>query len=234
MIQGRPCVELWLRERLAEHRDRVIAEYAYLCARAARRFTRPGVERADLEQTAAIGLIKAVDRYDSALATPFEAYAWLLVLGELMHHVRDHERILRAPRRIRDLERRWIGAERELRLLLGREPSEGDVASYVNATPADVRDVRAYRCSGRLVPIDELHGAEACAQASAMESLVERLTIDAELCKLSSLERRIIRSIYLEGVSVAELADQIGYSRRHVTRLHRAALRHLAAHLRPQ
>ena len=89
---------------------------------------RRGLDRADLEQVAAIGLIKAVDRYDPAQAAPFEAYAWLLVLGELMHYVRDSERFVRAPRGLRDLERRWSAAERELWPRLGREPTESDVA----------------------------------------------------------------------------------------------------------
>ena len=75
---------------------------------------RRGLDRADLEQVAAIGLIKAVDRYDCAQAAPFEAYAWLLVLGELMHYVRDSERfVARAARRARS--RAAVGAaEREL------------------------------------------------------------------------------------------------------------------------
>ena len=115
---------------------------------------------ADLEQVGAIGLIKAVDRYDAAQTAPFEAYAWLLVLGELMHHVRDGERILRAPRRVRDLERRWVDAERKLWVLLGREPREEDVASYVNATPAQRREVRDYRASGRVVSFELVSLAE--------------------------------------------------------------------------
>ena len=66
--------------RLLE-RDRFVAEYWYLCRRAARRFKRRGLDPADLEQVGAIGLIKAVDRYDPEQRAPFEAYAWLLIIG---------------------------------------------------------------------------------------------------------------------------------------------------------
>ena len=83
---------------LPRERERLVAQYWYLCRRAARRFMRRGLDRADLEQTGAIGLIKAVDRFDPEQRAPFEAYAWLLVVGELMHYVRDSERVLRAPR----------------------------------------------------------------------------------------------------------------------------------------
>jgi RNA polymerase sigma-B factor len=234
MIQARPCVEIWLRERLAENRDRVVEEYRYLCARAARRFVRPGMERADLEQTAVIGLIKAVDRYDAALTTPFEAFAWLLVLGELMHHVRDYERIVRAPRRVRDLERRWTCGERELRARLGREPSAGDVAAFINAAPPDVRDVQEYRASGHTVAIEDLQRVECQMAAASMDGLVERLAIENELHRLEPLERTVLTKIYIEGLAVGEVATQVGYSRRHVTRVRRNALRRMATFVRPQ
>jgi RNA polymerase sigma-B factor len=224
MIHVRPSLELWLRERLAEHRERVICEHRYLCVRAARKFLRPGLDRADLEQTAALGLIKAVDRYDASLETPFEGYAWLLVLGELMHHVRDGERLLRAPRRVRDLERRWLGAERELWGLLGREPSESDVAVHVNASLAERRDVREYRASGSLVSMEKLHGQRCRVAQEEIDLLVARIAVDGALERLPRLEREILRAVYFEGESLAELAERLNYSRRHLTRLHRRAL----------
>ncbi len=131
-------------------RERAVAEHWYLCRRAARRFVRRGLDRADLEQIAAIGLIKAADRYDASQSAPFEAYAWLLIVGELMHYVRDNERFLRAPRGIRDLERRWAAGERKLWAILGREPLESEVAGCVGATPEQVREVRAYRASSHV------------------------------------------------------------------------------------
>jgi RNA polymerase sigma-B factor len=232
MIQARPCVELWLRERLAEHRDRVVEEYHYLCARAARKFVRPGIDRADLEQTAAIGLIKAVDRYDAALSTPFEAFAWLLVLGELMHHVRDYERLVRAPRKVRDLEKRWLSAERSLRATLGHEPSVRDVADSINVGRAEACEVLAYRASGHTVAIEDLHRAECRGAAAAMEGLVERLAIAGELRHLQPLEQTIIKKIYIDGIALTDVASQVGYSRRHVTRVRRNALRRLAKLMR--
>lgn len=227
MIDMEPSLELWLRGRLAEDRERVIAEHRYLCVRAARKFLRPGLDRADLEQTAALGLIKAVDRYDARQQTPFEGYAWLLVLGELMHHVRDGERLLRAPRRVRDLERRWVSAERELWVLLGREPRESDVAGYMNASLSERSDVRAYRASGTLVSLEKLreHGLRA---EEEVDALVARITLDAALDRLPSVERDILRAVYFEGESLAQLAERLGYSRRHLTRLHRRALQRAA------
>jgi RNA polymerase sigma-B factor len=205
-------------------RDRFVEEYWYLCRRAARRFMRRGLERADLEQVGAIGLIKAVDRYDPAQRAPFEAYAWLLIVGELMHFVRDGERFLRAPRAARNLERRWRAAERELWPFLGRKPSENDVARFIAATPADTLEVRSYRASSRVLSFELLADCEQCGSASDIDDLLDRLTVERMLAALSPLQRQIVVSIHLGGITVVELAARLGYSRRHVTRLHRAAI----------
>lgn len=73
-------------------REQMILSYHYLCKRGARKFLRSDVERGDLEQVAAIALIKACDRYDGSLPTPFEAYAWISIVGELMNHLRARKR----------------------------------------------------------------------------------------------------------------------------------------------
>ncbi len=230
MNQSLSTIQVWARYRRPEDRERLIAEHRYLCRRAARRFLRPSLDRADLEQVAAIGLIKAVDRYDSSQATPFEAYAWLLVLGELMHYVRDGERILRAPRRIRDLERRWVAAERELWTLLGREPRDADVTRYINATPAQEREVREYRASGRLVSFELLPASTSHHVSRPFEAVIDKLTLERMLSILPPLEMQIVRSIHIEGTTVVDLAKQLGYSRRHLTRLHRMAMARLRSH----
>ncbi len=185
---------------------------------------RRGLDRADLEQVGAIGLLKAIDRYDPMQTAPFEAYAWLLIIGELMHHVRDSERFLRAPRAVRDLERRWAKAERELWSLLGREPLENEIVHCLAATPAQVHEIRTYRARSHVLSFRLSSGFEPSAPSSGIEEMLDRLTVDRMLQSLSPLERQIVVSIHLDGVTVIELAARLGYSRRHVTRLHRAAM----------
>ncbi len=212
-------------------RERLVAQYWYLCRRAARRFVRQGLDRADLEQVGAIGLIKAADRYDALQSAPFEAYAWLLIVGELMHYVRDSERLLRAPRRARDLERRWAAAERDLWTLLGREPQEPDVALMIGATAAEIQEIRAYRASGRVVSLELARDADHGLAPYGIEDVLDRLTVEKILEGLSPLQRQIVASIHLDGATVVELAAQLGYSRRHVTRLHRRAIERLRSAL---
>ena len=208
-------------------RERVVSDYWYLCQRGAHRFVRRGLDRADLRQVGAIGLIKAADRYDRAQSAPFEAYAWLLIVGELMHHVRDSERFVRAPRSVRDLERRWGMGERELWALLGREPKESEIARYVDATPEEVREVRSYRASNRMVSFEALGNSPQRLLCDGIDDVLDSMTVDRMLAALPPLQERIVRAIDLEGISVVELARRLGYSRRHITRLHRSALERL-------
>lgn len=221
------------RTRSEQERDAVIEEHGYLCSRAAKKFIRDGIDRRDLEQVAAIGLIKAVDRFDAAQGTPFEAYAWVLILGELMHHVRDHERFVRAPRRIRELERKWLSAERELLVLLGREPSETEIADFIGCNAEERGEVQRYRSSSSVVSVDALRPFEHRHLAYTMEHQVERIAIDEIIDRLPPVEREIVREIYQKGTPLIALAEQLGYSRRHVTRLHRSALKKLSPFTRP-
>ena len=214
MIATDSALEFFLADRSKESRDVLVSHYAYLCSRAARKFLRPGLERADLQQIAAIGLLKACDRYDTASRTPFEAFAWLLIVGELMHFVRDHERLVRPPRRLRELERRLHSAYDLLIANLGREPSIGELARHLNVPSRDVEEVSAYR--ERAIP-ESLHDLKphqlhpCCYPAEEPEG---RVMLEQALRLLTNLERTIIYGVYGKGYSQIEIASRLGYSRR--------------------
>jgi RNA polymerase sigma-B factor len=214
-------------------RERTIHRYRYLCTRGARKFMREGVDRRDLEQVAAIGLIKAADRFDPRIGTPFEAYAWVLVLGELMHYVRDSERVVRAPRRVRELERRCGAAERELWSKLGREPKPLELAAHLGVDEDDFREMLRYREEGLPLSVEALRPYEHLSLSYTIDSHLDRVLIESGLERLSTVEREILREIYENDTPVNEIARRLGYSRRHITRLHRAALQKLRPHARP-
>ncbi len=214
-------------------REAIIEGHHYLCARAARKFFRDGVERADLEQIAAIGLIKAADRYDEQQGTPFEAYAWVLILGELMHYVRDSERLLRAPRKIRDLERRWASAERELWGILAREPKPCEISAMLGLTADEEYEVQRYRQARAVISMEALHPYEHQVLSYTIDRQLDRLMIDNGMDVLSATEREILIEIYEHDTPVQEIAQRLGYSRRHIARLHREALKKLSAFARP-
>jgi RNA polymerase sigma-B factor len=214
-------------------REETIHRYSYLCSRGARKFMRDGVDRRDLEQVAAIGLIKATDRFDPSIGTPFEAYAWMLVLGELMHYVRDSERVVRAPRRVRELERRCGVAERELWAKLGREPKPIDLVAHLGVSEDEFREMLRYREEGIPLSVDALRPYEQLALSYTIDNQLDRVLIESGMQQLSQVEREILREIYENDTPVGEIAQRLGYSRRHITRLHRGALQKLRPHARP-
>jgi RNA polymerase sigma-B factor len=210
-----------------DDRDRTIEEHAYLCSRAAQKFLRPGLDRADLRQIAAIGLIKAYDRYDAALDTPFEAFAWLFIVGELMHFVRDHERIVRPPRRLRSLERRVQDAADTLAFELGREPTYAEIAQRLGVRLSEVEEIGRYREQAISQPLDDLKPHQLRPYSYTIGEPETRLLLQAALEQLTTVERTIIVALYTRGYTQHEVAHRLGYSRRHVSRLHRTALKKL-------
>jgi RNA polymerase sigma-B factor len=202
--------------------DRLVAAYWYLCKRGARKFVRGGLDRSDLEQVAAIGLIKASRRYDPSLETPFEAFAWMSILGELMHHVRDYEHPVRVPRRLMALERRISDASDALALRLEREPTDDEIAETLRVPAASVARVRRLRAGLRAVPIDDVHGVPA--RADDTLALEDRLELNRAFASLGTLERRIVGGVYLLGLSQTQLARTLGLPPKRVSRIHLGAL----------
>lgn len=225
MISPELALEFWLSERSTENRERLVVRYSYLCTRGARKFLRPGLERGDLEQVATIGLLKACDRFEASLQTPFEAYAWLFIVGELMHYVRDHERVVRPPRKLRDLERRYQRTVDILTLELGRLPSDADIAMALGTDVRTVREIQQCRTRATAESLDDLRGGVPEAEAySEVERLLDQMVMESALNALSETEREIITAVYARGQSQVEIAARLGYSQRHISRLHRGAL----------
>jgi RNA polymerase sigma-B factor len=223
MISLNVALDFWLAERSAKNRATLVSNYEYLCTRGARKFLRPGLERNDLVQVAAIGLLKACDRYDANLETPFEAYAWLFIVGELMHYVRDHERIVRPPRKLRSLERRWQRLCDELTVALSRAPTDRELAQALGTDVDTIADLR--QCRARALTDSLEDGVVRKLQSPAeTETLLDRLLIESALHNLSETERHVILGVYARGYSQSEIAQRLGYSQRHVSRLHKAAL----------
>jgi RNA polymerase sigma-B factor len=92
----------------------------------------------DLTQVASIGLIRAIERYDSTRGVPFTAFAAATIVGELKHHLRDSCWMVRPSRRVQDMYLRVAEEQRGLVLELGRDPTPAELGERVGATPDDV------------------------------------------------------------------------------------------------
>lgn len=229
MNQRDELVERYCAERSLELRNAVVDAHRYLCVRGARKFKRTHNERADLEQVAALGLIKAANNYRAEMRTPFQAYAWILVVGELMHYVRDHECLVRPPRALIALERRYVRAWDELCATNRREPSATELANVLDVPLQSVVELRRLRRAGPSVLTD----GEASDRAGSVDllpaperglGLDERVALYVAVDELNARERAIVFGTYGAGMTQTEIARRLGLSQSHVSKLLSRAL----------
>lgn len=225
----------YLAEPTVENRNAVVAAHRYLCVRGARKFYRGTVERSDLEQVAAIGLIKASMRYDKTYETPFEAYAWLMIVGELMHFVRDHEGAVRIPRYLRALEKRYRLSYDRLSATYGREPSTRELAGDLGVDIDDIdklRLLKAHRLAEEEGDDRGSFGGEYQRLSASIDDTTpdvdDRLTLADALRRLSVRERHIVREIFFHDATQAQVGRELGISQRQVSRVLAKTLQRLA------
>jgi RNA polymerase sigma-B factor len=219
-------------ERTVERRNAVVDAHRDLCVRGARKFKRAHNDRADLEQIAAVGLIKAAANYRAEMRTPFQAYAWIMIVGELMHHVRDHERMIRPPRALIALERRYADAWDRLTVTNHREPTTKELAVALGVSVEMVVELRNLRRPEH-IPLPEPDSAdgperiELLADTTDPIALEERIALTLAVDELADRERAIVLGTYAAGLTQAEIGERLGLSQSHVSKLLARALNKL-------
>ena len=220
-------------------REELVRNYLPLARTIARRYESPRVPLEDLVQVAAIGLMKAVDRYDPDRGIAFSSYAVPTMAGEVQRHFRDHTWGVRPPRELQERAQRVINANRVLGAELGRPPTAGELAArleldleqVVDALQAcDARDITSLdrpRTVG-----DEADGTLADTMGSddpGFDRAEKRVTAQRLMTSLDQREREIIRLRFQEDLTQSEIGERIGCSQMHVSRLVRGALAKLSA-----
>ncbi|MEN3280115.1 MAG: polymerase sigma-B factor [Solirubrobacteraceae bacterium] len=188
----------------------------------ARRYARGGEPVDDLVQVGAIGLIKAVDRFEPDRGNELRTVAVPAIEGEIRHHLRDRAPLIRAPRPVRELATRVRRAQVEIGAREGRLPTPAELAHEVGSTEAEV--VQALQSGAPVVPLEPEH-----APAAPDDLAEERALLAAGMSVLSVRERRILELRYFEDRSQADIAREVGLSQAHVSRLIRRALERLRA-----
>ena len=228
--------------RRGDRRARVllIERYLPMASRLAARYRQTSEPVADLEQVAAVGLVKAVDRWDPDRGIPFAAFGAPTILGELRHHFRDATWDVRPPRRVAELCRSVEQAHGALRAEIGREPSTAEVAASLNQSREAVEEAIEAGASRRLAsvdtPVSDRTGMPSTVGELVGETDVEyarveaRATVERLVAVLDARARRALRLWLEEGLHQHEIAQQLGCSQVHVSRILRRAIRKLAAY----
>ncbi|MEV0179707.1 SigB/SigF/SigG family RNA polymerase sigma factor [Streptomyces sp. NPDC050625] len=214
-------------ERLAL-RDELVRLWLPMAERIAVRFRDRGETLEDLYQVAALGLVKAVDHYDPARGRAFEAYAVPTVTGEIKRHFRDHMWTLHVPRRVQDLRNRVRSTAKELaQTIPGRAPTIAEIAEHAHLTEDEVRTgVEALECFSALSLDAEMPGTEGYALSDALgdsdpgyDLVVDRIAVKPFLEALPERERLILYLRFFRGMTQSRIAEQLGISQMHVSRL---------------
>ncbi|GHJ48143.1 hypothetical protein Cs7R123_54850 [Catellatospora sp. TT07R-123] len=218
------------RERL---RDEIICGCAPAARRVALRFRNRGEELDDLTQVATIGLIKAVDRYEPDRGVPFASYVLPTMLGEIKRYFRDRTWTVHVQRSLQELHLAVCRAVPELSQRLQRTPGVEDLAEYLHVPAEQVRRAldcaTAYTAGSLNAPVGE-DGAEGQLQDllgdydGEVEGLPDRDALFQAIDSLPERERRILHLRFVDCRTQTEIAEQVGVSQMHVSRLLTRAL----------
>ncbi|MGW3115538.1 SigB/SigF/SigG family RNA polymerase sigma factor [Streptomyces sp. NPDC001107] len=209
-------------------RDELVTAWLPMAHRIAGRFRDRGESVEDLRQVAALGLVKAIDRYAPERGA-FESYAVPTITGEVKRHFRDRMWALRVPRRIQELRNKVRVARRELTQTPGSpEPSAADIAAHTGLTEDEVNSgLEALESFSTLSLDAELSGDEdgysladtLGAADSAYDVVIDREAAKEGLRRLPERDRAILYLRYFEDMTQSRIADRFGISQMHVSRL---------------
>jgi RNA polymerase sigma-B factor len=217
------------------HARRELTErYLPLARSLARRYERPGESLDDLLQVASLGLVKAIDRFDPERGLSFSSYAVPTMLGELRRYFRDTGWALHVPREMQERVLKVNAAVERLSGELGRSPSPQQLADELNLPVEEILEAieanTAYDTSSLDTPLrsgDEQSQtvAETLGETDARFELIEdRASIGPALKALPERERLILHLRFVDDLTQTEIAQRIGVSQMHVSRLIRRAL----------
>jgi RNA polymerase sigma-B factor len=228
----------WQQHGDATARDLLVQRYMPMANKLAHRYRGSHEPLDDLQQIASIGLLKAIDRYDSTRSNGFQAFAVPTIVGELKRYFRDSCWAVHLPRGIQDLAVKVSRAERELAATKGTPPTAADVAEHLELELEDVLDAQQAAAAHYAVSLDApQHGAdgELNSLADSIGELDERFelvddagAIRAASAHLTKRERRVLRMRFVEDCTQTQIADEIGVSQMQVSRILRSALNRMS------
>lgn len=209
-------------------RDELVTIHLPLVQYLARRFRDRGEPLEDLVQVGTIGLIKAVDRFDPERGVEFSTYATPTIVGEIKRHFRDKGWAIRVPRRLQELRISIGQATAELSQRSGRSPTVSELAAHIGVSEDEIIEglegAQAYSTSS----LDAQVGGDDDAPMLAdrlgaddpdLEGVEYRESLRPLLAALPARERRILVLRFFHGMTQSQIAEEVGISQMHVSRL---------------
>jgi RNA polymerase sigma-B factor len=216
-------------------REQLIEQYMSLVRSLARRYSYRGEQLDDLVQIGAIGLIKAIDRFDLNRGVELTTYATPNIIGEIKRHFRDRGWSVRVPRGLQELNVQLSKLIEQLTVQLGRSPTIPELAKAAGVEEEEVLEaLESGRAYSSLSLSQGSAGTDDGEELDPLESLGEvehqyevsedRAVLAPGFKALDERERRILHLRFFEGLTQSQIAQQVGISQMHVSRLIRRAL----------
>jgi RNA polymerase sigma-B factor len=215
-------------------REQLIEQYMSLVRSLARRYSYRGEQLEDLVQIGAIGLIKAIDRFDLERGVELTTYATPNIIGEIKRHFRDKGWSVRVPRGLQELNVQLSRLVEQLTVQLSRSPTIPELAKAAGVEEELVLEAlesgRAYTslslsAGGGGGDDDDLDPLESIGTEEHQYEVSEDRAVLAPGFKvLDARERKILQLRFFEGLTQSQIAQQIGISQMHVSRLIRRSL----------
>jgi len=215
-------------------REQLIEQYMSLVRSLARRYSYRGEQLDDLVQIGSIGLIKAIDRFDLTRGVELTTYATPNIIGEIKRHFRDRGWAVRVPRGLQELNVQLSKLVEQLTVSLSRSPTIPELAKAAGVEEEEVLEAlesgRAYSSlslsqGGSSEDGEDIDPLESLGDVEHQYEISEDRAVLAPGFKvLNERERRILHLRFFEGLTQSQIAQQVGISQMHVSRLIRRAL----------
>ncbi|HTA39724.1 MAG TPA: SigB/SigF/SigG family RNA polymerase sigma factor [Candidatus Acidoferrales bacterium] len=219
-------------------REELVVAHLNLVRFLAMKFVNRGEPLDDLVQVGTLGLLKAIDRFDTERGVEFTTYATPTVVGEIKRHFRDKGWAVKVPRRLQELNQSVNRSIDALAIELGRSPTVAELAEKLNASEEEILEAQELGQAYNLLSLDSEVGGDGDKKSqtladtvgmtdAGMELLEDRANLERAFHVLSGRERVIIYLRFYESVSQTEIAARLQVSQMHVSRLQAKALEKL-------
>jgi RNA polymerase sigma-B factor len=212
-----------------EARDGLVTLHLPLVEHCARRFRNRGEPFEDLVQVGTIGLIKSIDRFDSARGVEFSTYATPTIIGEIKRYFRDKGWAIRVPRRLQELRMQISTTTAELTQTLARSPTPRELAQAIGCSVEEIVEGIESSNAYSTLSLDAADDGSEDGRASMLELMglddkeldhIEiRESLKPLLEALPAREKRILLLRFFRNKTQSEIAEEIGVSQMHVSRL---------------
>ncbi len=234
--------EQWTRDQSPDTRNKLVESYAPLAEFFAGRYRNRGADQEDLRQVAHLALVGAVDRFDPSFGVKFSTFAGRTIDGELKRYFRDKTWAVRVPRSLKERSLEIRRAADRLANDSKQSPTVAELVAETGFEEDQVLEALNVQATGyRADSLDKPAGTEdgrslgdsLAETGDQIETVEIQLAVRSVMAELPERERSILHMRFFQNRSQQEIADEIGVSQMHVSRLLRKTLEGMREQLRP-